>query len=323
MAVAPEEDEEPKDLEIGNATRLTILETAQMHEDFSSHNNSDQPPLQTNSEPPNDKGKSPVYLNPETINDNEPSQAITEADLPSGAATNCAICFCDFESGDVIRELACLHIFHVDCIDPWLIIQGPASSKENGRPSPPKAHRTCPLCVREAILPEFRDKDVELAMELQKKEEEEMAKVLERLKKEAEEEQLLIERRRKREEERSKRRAKNGLGSLLGRGRSHTADPSNAVAPESKPTRSSSYTGGAIAITAQPDNSPDSPQERVSTMKSKLQTIKSRLLESNEGSSESYAEAQKIEAIIDSVQSGLNAEHKDGNMEIGENSEKS
>ncbi|KAI8847816.1 hypothetical protein BC829DRAFT_233829 [Chytridium lagenaria] len=73
--------------------------------------------------------------------------AEVEEPLPPGAATNCAICFSDFEPGDRIRELACHHIFHVDCVDPWLI----AASEDA------VAHRTCPLCVREAILPEFRD----------------------------------------------------------------------------------------------------------------------------------------------------------------------
>lgn len=27
----------------------------------------------------------------------------------------------DFEYGDSIRFLPCLHIYHLDCIDPWLM----------------------------------------------------------------------------------------------------------------------------------------------------------------------------------------------------------
>ncbi|XP_038627059.1 RING finger protein 11-like [Tachyglossus aculeatus] len=33
----------------------------------------------------------------------------------------CVICMQDLVSGDSIRFLPCLHIYHVDCIDTWLI----------------------------------------------------------------------------------------------------------------------------------------------------------------------------------------------------------
>ncbi|XP_039651688.1 RING finger protein 11a isoform X1 [Perca fluviatilis] len=33
----------------------------------------------------------------------------------------CVICMMDFEYGDPIRFLPCLHIYHMDCIDPWLM----------------------------------------------------------------------------------------------------------------------------------------------------------------------------------------------------------
>ncbi|XP_004065740.1 RING finger protein 11 [Oryzias latipes] len=33
----------------------------------------------------------------------------------------CVICMMDFEYGDPIRFLPCLHIYHVSCIDPWLM----------------------------------------------------------------------------------------------------------------------------------------------------------------------------------------------------------
>ncbi|KAI8872767.1 hypothetical protein GQ42DRAFT_131925 [Ramicandelaber brevisporus] len=32
----------------------------------------------------------------------------------------CTICLEDFQVGDVARSLPCRHIFHGDCIDPWL-----------------------------------------------------------------------------------------------------------------------------------------------------------------------------------------------------------
>ena len=33
----------------------------------------------------------------------------------------CAICMVDFDYGDAIRFLPCLHIYHKECIDDWLI----------------------------------------------------------------------------------------------------------------------------------------------------------------------------------------------------------
>ena len=46
------------------------------------------------------------------------------------AGTNCTICQHDFEVGDRIRGLKCLHLFHALCIDNWL-------TKRSG---------ACPLC---------------------------------------------------------------------------------------------------------------------------------------------------------------------------------
>ena len=39
------------------------------------------------------------------------------------------ICLCDFEAGDMLRQLPCSHEFHQPCIDSWM-----------------ERHRTCPLC---------------------------------------------------------------------------------------------------------------------------------------------------------------------------------
>ena len=33
---------------------------------------------------------------------------------------NCTICLENFKEGDILKRLGCLHIFHKDCIVPWL-----------------------------------------------------------------------------------------------------------------------------------------------------------------------------------------------------------
>lgn len=33
----------------------------------------------------------------------------------------CSICFGDYESGELVRELNCKHHFHKQCVDPWLL----------------------------------------------------------------------------------------------------------------------------------------------------------------------------------------------------------
>ncbi|KAM1161119.1 hypothetical protein ACFX2B_000248 [Malus domestica] len=45
-------------------------------------------------------------------------------------ATECSVCFSDFEEGDKVRELKCKHTFHKHCLDKWL----------------QQYWATCPLC---------------------------------------------------------------------------------------------------------------------------------------------------------------------------------
>jgi len=33
---------------------------------------------------------------------------------------SCPVCLCEYEKGQMLRTLPCLHRFHVECIDPWL-----------------------------------------------------------------------------------------------------------------------------------------------------------------------------------------------------------
>ena len=46
---------------------------------------------------------------------------LKDSELTVSLSTRCVICMMDFEYGDPIRFLPCLHIYHVDCIDPWLM----------------------------------------------------------------------------------------------------------------------------------------------------------------------------------------------------------
>lgn len=62
------------------------------------------------------------------------------------SAEECPICLCNFEDGERVRLLPCKHLFHAQCIDPWLIqvkrycpscrsdiVQGSASTDAEGQ----------------------------------------------------------------------------------------------------------------------------------------------------------------------------------------------
>ncbi|XP_063062264.1 RING finger protein 11a [Engraulis encrasicolus] len=40
---------------------------------------------------------------------------------PEKVLKECVICMMDFEMGDEVRYLPCVHTYHVDCIDAWLM----------------------------------------------------------------------------------------------------------------------------------------------------------------------------------------------------------
>jgi hypothetical protein len=46
-----------------------------------------------------------------------------------GPAASCSICLAEYESGEQVRTLPCLHCFHAQCVDSWL-----------------RQQRTCPVC---------------------------------------------------------------------------------------------------------------------------------------------------------------------------------
>uniref|UniRef100_A0A7E4UW61 RING-type domain-containing protein n=1 Tax=Panagrellus redivivus TaxID=6233 RepID=A0A7E4UW61_PANRE len=44
-----------------------------------------------------------------------------DPNVPEQERDRCTVCLCDFETGDEVRALNCSHMFHVDCIDRWLV----------------------------------------------------------------------------------------------------------------------------------------------------------------------------------------------------------
>jgi hypothetical protein len=47
---------------------------------------------------------------------------------------SCAVCMTDFDLGDTLRLLPCLHRYHIECIDPWF-----------------KDKTTCPICNQDVV----------------------------------------------------------------------------------------------------------------------------------------------------------------------------
>ncbi len=56
---------------------------------------------------------------------------------------SCTVCLCEYEGGEMIRRLPCMHEFHMGCIDKWLT-----------------QHTTCPIC-RVALIPTIQESDGE------------------------------------------------------------------------------------------------------------------------------------------------------------------
>ncbi|CAL1408958.1 unnamed protein product [Linum trigynum] len=62
---------------------------------------------------------------------------------PPPPGEDCAVCLCELEKGDAVRELGCRHTFHKDCVDTWLALE---ARKKRAKGSSSAAMMTCPLC---------------------------------------------------------------------------------------------------------------------------------------------------------------------------------
>ena len=62
-----------------------------------------------------------------------PSSVVNEKN--EGENNNCVICLADFEPGESITTLPCVHMFHTECIKAWL-----------------KSNNHCPVCKIEVSL---------------------------------------------------------------------------------------------------------------------------------------------------------------------------
>jgi hypothetical protein len=69
----------------------------------------------------------PVYVGSRCIN-NLPSCVHNGEPLP-GDQSKCPVCLSDFAEGETLKSLPCIHFYHKDCIDSWLMVG-----------------HTCPMC---------------------------------------------------------------------------------------------------------------------------------------------------------------------------------
>ncbi|KAJ1561720.1 E3 ubiquitin-protein ligase rnf43 [Cladochytrium tenue] len=67
------------------------------------------------------------------------------------AGVTCAVCVCEYEAGERVRRLNCGHCFHASCVDPWLATPTQIPVVCAFLPADRNAHRTCPLCVQDAV----------------------------------------------------------------------------------------------------------------------------------------------------------------------------
>ena len=52
-----------------------------------------------------------------------------DADVDDNLQEKCTICLSEFEDGEDVRRLPCMHLFHIECVDQWLV-----------------TNKKCPIC---------------------------------------------------------------------------------------------------------------------------------------------------------------------------------
>lgn len=63
----------------------------------------------------------PVFVGGGKCINNLPSCTYDGTPLP-GAQTDCPVCLVEFAKGDKLKSLPCVHFYHEDCIDAWLLV---------------------------------------------------------------------------------------------------------------------------------------------------------------------------------------------------------
>ncbi|EFJ17614.1 hypothetical protein SELMODRAFT_8109, partial [Selaginella moellendorffii] len=61
--------------------------------------------------------------------DSMPTITISKDHLRNDEFSSCAVCKDDYAVGNKVRQMPCKHVYHQDCILPWLALHG-----------------TCPVC---------------------------------------------------------------------------------------------------------------------------------------------------------------------------------
>ncbi|KAL2455433.1 RING-H2 finger C1A [Abeliophyllum distichum] len=70
----------------------------------------------------------PIFLNPHPTIEAMPTITITRRHVKSGL--QCPVCQEDFERDTEAKQMPCNHLYHFDCIVPWLV-----------------QHNSCPVCL--------------------------------------------------------------------------------------------------------------------------------------------------------------------------------
>jgi len=62
--------------------------------------------------------------------------------LANGSPENCSICLEEYSDREILRELPCSHLYHMECVDKWLTTKS----------------SNCPLCKQDATPPAIAEK---------------------------------------------------------------------------------------------------------------------------------------------------------------------